>query len=96
MEGLERLLSPRVHFKAVVVDGTFAYSGSANLTGAGMGAKSENRRNFEVGFITSAQPLSIRLLSNSMNYGWENSAGLAKGNNFARSSIDRCEIDDSI
>jgi len=57
VKGLERLLCPRVHFKTVVVDGTFAYSGSANLTGAGMGAKSENRRNFEAGFITSAKPL---------------------------------------
>jgi phosphatidylserine/phosphatidylglycerophosphate/cardiolipin synthase-like enzyme len=56
-EGLERLLCPRIHFKTVVVDGTFAYSGSANLTGAGMGAKSEDRRNFEAGFITSAKPL---------------------------------------
>jgi phosphatidylserine/phosphatidylglycerophosphate/cardiolipin synthase-like enzyme len=56
-EGLERLLCPRIHFKTVVVDGTFAYSGSANLTGAGIGAKSEDRRNFEAGFITSAKPL---------------------------------------
>lgn len=56
-EGLERLLCPRIHFKTVVVDGIFAYSGSANLTGAGMGAKSDNRRNFEAGFITSAKPL---------------------------------------
>jgi phosphatidylserine/phosphatidylglycerophosphate/cardiolipin synthase-like enzyme len=53
IEGLERLLCPRVHFKTVVVDGSFAYSGSANLTGAGMGAKGENKRNFESGFITS-------------------------------------------
>jgi phosphatidylserine/phosphatidylglycerophosphate/cardiolipin synthase-like enzyme len=37
----------------VVVDGKIAYSGSANLTGAGMGAKSPNRRNFEAGFITT-------------------------------------------
>lgn len=56
-EGLERLLCPRIHFKSVVVDGTFAYSGSANLTGAGMGAKSDQRRNFEAGFITSAKLL---------------------------------------
>lgn len=40
-----------------MVDGTFAYSGSANLTGAGMGAKSESRRNFETGFITSDKNL---------------------------------------
>ena len=50
--GLERLLCPRIHFKCVVVDGVFAYSGSANLTGAGLGAKSVNRRNFESGIIT--------------------------------------------
>ncbi|MBN1557857.1 MAG: phospholipase D family protein [Lentisphaerae bacterium] len=53
IDGLERMLCPRVHFKSVIVDGEHAYSGSANLTGAGMGAKSVNRRNFEAGFITS-------------------------------------------
>jgi phosphatidylserine/phosphatidylglycerophosphate/cardiolipin synthase-like enzyme len=56
-KGLERLLCPRIHFKSVVVDGKFAYSGSANLTGAGMGAKSESRRNFESAFITSDKNL---------------------------------------
>ena len=53
IEGMERILCPRVHFKSVVIDGSFAYSGSANLTGAGMGAKSDRRRNFEAGFITT-------------------------------------------
>lgn len=53
IEGTERMLCPRVHFKMVIVDGIFAYCGSANLTGAGMGAKSENRRNFESGIITT-------------------------------------------
>jgi phosphatidylserine/phosphatidylglycerophosphate/cardiolipin synthase-like enzyme len=57
IDGLERILCPRVHFKTVVVDGRVAYCGSANLTGAGMGAKSENRRNFESGFITSEPPI---------------------------------------
>ncbi|MFO7810006.1 MAG: phospholipase D-like domain-containing protein, partial [Candidatus Delongbacteria bacterium] len=52
IKGLERMLCPRVHFKITVVDGIFAYAGSANLTGAGMGAKSDNRRNFENGIIT--------------------------------------------
>ncbi|MDI6739699.1 MAG: phospholipase D family protein [Candidatus Edwardsbacteria bacterium] len=52
IEGLERMLCPRIHFKTVVADGTFAYSGSANLTGAGMGAKSDDKRNFEAGFVT--------------------------------------------
>jgi len=51
--GMERLLCPRIHFKCVIVDGVFAYSGSANLTGAGMGAKSDKRRNFESGIITT-------------------------------------------
>lgn len=50
--GMERILCPRVHLKSVVVDGRFAYTGSANLTGAGMGAKSVDKRNFEAGIIT--------------------------------------------
>lgn len=50
--GLELKICPRVHFKAVIVDGAWAYLGSANLTGAGLGAKGDDRRNFEVGFAT--------------------------------------------
>lgn len=50
-ELFERILCPRVHTKAVVVDGKLAFVGSANLTGAGMGAKSEHKRNFEAGFL---------------------------------------------
>jgi phosphatidylserine/phosphatidylglycerophosphate/cardiolipin synthase-like enzyme len=50
---MERMLCPRVHLKCAVVDGQVAYSGSANLTGAGVGAKSERRRNFESGIITT-------------------------------------------
>jgi len=41
-----------VHFKCVIIDGSFIYSGSANLTGAGMGAKNVDKRNFESGFIS--------------------------------------------
>ncbi len=55
--GMERILCPRVHLKAVVIDGTFAYTGSANLTGAGMGAKSEHKRNFESGIITDDEAI---------------------------------------
>ena len=51
--GLELRACPRVHFKAVVVDGGFLYLGSANWTGAGLGAKGTGRRNFELGFVTS-------------------------------------------
>ena len=36
----------------MVTDGEFAYSGSANLTGAGMGGRSGDKRNFEGGIIT--------------------------------------------
>ena len=34
------------------MDGAWLYLGSANLTGAGLGAKHADRRNFEVGFVT--------------------------------------------
>jgi phosphatidylserine/phosphatidylglycerophosphate/cardiolipin synthase-like enzyme len=57
ISGMERLLCPRMHCKCVIVDGTFAYSGSANLTGAGMGAKSGRTRNFESGIITDDRTL---------------------------------------
>ncbi len=40
ISGMERILCPRVHLKSVIIDGKVAYTGSANLTGAGMGAKS--------------------------------------------------------
>lgn len=51
--GLERMLCPRVHFKLLIFDGKFAYIGSANLTGAGIGMKNDKRRNFETGIFTS-------------------------------------------
>jgi phosphatidylserine/phosphatidylglycerophosphate/cardiolipin synthase-like enzyme len=36
----------------VLIDGAWLYLGSANLTGAGLGAKSPTGRNFELGFVT--------------------------------------------
>jgi|SRR6056297_848287 len=54
---LERMLCPRVHFKLIIVDSQWAYIGSANLTGAGMGMKSLNRRNFESGIWTNDSAL---------------------------------------
>ncbi|MDQ7825831.1 MAG: phospholipase D-like domain-containing protein [Candidatus Eremiobacteraeota bacterium] len=62
IEGVEQLICPRVHFKTVVVDGRFAYSGSANLTGAGMGSKGDNKRNFESGIVTTDLPLVKRIM----------------------------------
>jgi len=52
-KNMERQLCPRVHFKHIIIDGKLAYIGSANLTGAGLGMKSPNTRNFESGIITS-------------------------------------------
>ena len=49
---MERMLCPHVHFKYIIVDGRKAYFGSDNLTGAGMGAKSVKKRNFENGVLT--------------------------------------------
>ena len=49
---LERVLCPRVHFKMLVFDGKEVYVGSANLTGAGIGMKGEDKRNFEAGILT--------------------------------------------
>lgn len=43
---------PRVHLKVVCVDASELYLGSANFTGAGLGAKSDRRRNFELGIVT--------------------------------------------
>lgn len=50
--GLQLRACPRVHFKSVIVDGALLYLGSANWTGAGLGAKGTGRRNFELGFVT--------------------------------------------
>ena len=48
---------PRVHFKSVLMDGSNLFIGSPNLTGAGLGAKSANRRNFEIGIFTQNNEL---------------------------------------
>jgi phosphatidylserine/phosphatidylglycerophosphate/cardiolipin synthase-like enzyme len=43
---------PRVHLKMIAIDGALLYLGSANFTGAGLGAKGDGRRNFELGVLT--------------------------------------------
>jgi phosphatidylserine/phosphatidylglycerophosphate/cardiolipin synthase-like enzyme len=50
--GLAMRQCPRVHLKLIAVDGRLLYLGSANFTGAGLGAKAEGRRNFEMGLLT--------------------------------------------
>jgi phosphatidylserine/phosphatidylglycerophosphate/cardiolipin synthase-like enzyme len=62
IDGMEMILCPRLHFKCVIVDGRFAYSGSANLTGAGMGSKGPHRRNFEAGFATDDPELVKQIM----------------------------------
>jgi len=55
--GLELRQCPRTHLKLVIVDGQQLYFGSANWTGAGLGAKQEGRRNFELGVLTQDERL---------------------------------------
>ena len=52
-EAMELQVCPRSHMKLVVVDGHFGYCGSANFTGAGLGAKSAHKRNLEVGVVST-------------------------------------------
>ena len=68
-KSMERQLCPRVHFKHIIVDGKFAYAGSANLTGAGLGIKSANTRNFESGFVTS-DPNMVQAIMNQFDEVW--------------------------
>ena len=66
---MERQLCPRVHFKHIIIDGKFAYSGSGNLTGAGLGIKSTNTRNFESGFVTT-DPEIVEAIMNQFDEVW--------------------------
>lgn len=61
---------PRLHAKAVVIDARRMYLGSANLTGAGLGAKSPTRRNFEIGIWTESATLIDATLE-QFNSLWE-------------------------
>ena len=66
---LERVLCPRVHFKMLVFDGKEVYVGSANLTGAGIGMKSETTRNFEAGILTD-EPEIVEQAMNHFDEVW--------------------------
>lgn len=61
---------PRLHSKAVLIDSTKMYLGSANLTGAGLGAKGDHRRNFEMGIWTDSSAL-IDSVCEEFNSLWE-------------------------
>lgn len=68
--GLSLRRCPRLHAKAVVIDAEHMYLGSANLTGAGLGAKGPTRRNFELGIWTS-EPAMIDGVLDHFNALWE-------------------------
>ncbi len=61
---------PRLHAKTVVVDAQAMYLGSANLTGAGLGAKPDHRRNIEWGIWTEATAM-IDAVMQQFNALWE-------------------------
>ena len=61
---------PRLHSKAVVIDCQRMYLGSANLTGAGLGAKADGKRNFEMGVWTESAGL-IDAVLDEFNALWE-------------------------
>ena len=66
---LERVLCPRVHFKMLVFDFKEVYIGSANLTGAGIGIKGEDKRNFETGILTD-DPTIVEQAMNQFDDVW--------------------------
>jgi phosphatidylserine/phosphatidylglycerophosphate/cardiolipin synthase-like enzyme len=55
--GVKMRRCPRVHLKMIAIDGRLLYLGSANVTGAGLGAKGEGRRNFEMGILTDSEAM---------------------------------------
>ncbi len=66
---LERVLCPRVHFKMLVFDCKTVYIGSANLTGAGIGMKTDHKRNFEAGILTD-EPEMVEQAMNQFDDVW--------------------------
>jgi phosphatidylserine/phosphatidylglycerophosphate/cardiolipin synthase-like enzyme len=68
--GLTIRRCPRLHAKTVIVDCQRMYLGSANLTGAGLGAKADGRRNFEMGICTDS-PALIDAVLEQFNALWE-------------------------
>jgi phosphatidylserine/phosphatidylglycerophosphate/cardiolipin synthase-like enzyme len=61
---------PRLHAKTVIIDSRAMYLGSANLTGAGLGAKADGKRNFEWGVWSESTDL-IDAVEEQFNTLWE-------------------------
>ena len=66
---LELQVCPRSHWKMVLVDGRFGYCGSANFTGAGLGAKTKDKRNLEIG-VVSTDPAWVTELERQFDRFW--------------------------
>ena len=66
---MELQICPRTHWKLMVVDHRFAYCGSANFTGAGLGARSARKRNLEMGFVTE-DPAGIEQIAAAFDTFW--------------------------
>lgn len=66
---LELQVCPRCHWKLVIVDDRLAYCGSANFTGAGLGARNPHKRNLELGLVTE-QPAMVRHLQSLFDRFW--------------------------
>ncbi len=60
--GVEFLHCIRVHAKIFIVDAKVALIGSANLTGAGIGAKAQTRRNFELGILLEDETETLPMM----------------------------------
>ena len=56
----------RMHLKTIIADLKYAYIGTANLSGAGVGLKTLQKRNFELGFITRDNDLIADIASTFM------------------------------
>lgn len=67
--GVEFLHCIRMHAKIFIVDGRVGLVGSPNLTGAGIGAKGKNRRNFELAFLLESEQEVLPFL-NYFDYAW--------------------------
>ena len=81
IDGMERVLCPRAHFKIIVFDLKTAYVGSANLTGAGLGMKGENTRNFEAGVLSSNKDF-VKNAAEQFDSVWIHLRASANVNNF--------------
>lgn len=81
IDGMERVLCPRVHFKIIIFDLKTAYVGSANLTGAGLGMKGENTRNFEAGVLSSNKDF-VKNAAEQFDSVWIRLRASANVNNF--------------